>query len=58
VAAGSVIYRAVIALALLIGLGPSDMRLVTSLIVVVALAVPQLRALVMPRPLSAQVTRA
>jgi putative ABC transport system permease protein len=58
VAAGSVIYRAVIALALFIGLGPSDMRLVTSLIVVVALAVPQLRALVMPRPLSAQVTRA
>ena len=51
VAAGSVIYRAVIAAALFIGLGPTDMRLVTSLIVIVALAVPQLRALVMPRPL-------
>lgn len=56
VAAGSVIYRAVIAGALFIGLGPTDMRLVTSLIVIVALAVPQLRSLVMPRPLSASVT--
>lgn len=56
VAAGSVIYRAVIAGALWIGLGPTDMRLVTSLIVIVALAVPQLRSLVMPRPLSASVT--
>jgi putative ABC transport system permease protein len=52
VAAGSVIYRGVIAAALFIGLGPSDMRLVTSLIVVVALAVPRLRSLVMPRPLA------
>lgn len=52
VAGGSVIYRAVIAGALFIGLGPTDMRLVTSLIVIVALAVPQLRSLVMPRPLA------
>lgn len=51
VAAGSIIYRGVIAAALYVGLGPSDMRLVTSLIVVVALAVPRLRSLVMPRPL-------
>jgi putative ABC transport system permease protein len=51
-----VIYRAVIAGALFIGLGPTDMRLVTSLIVIVALSVPQLRSLVMPRPLSASVT--
>ena len=54
VAAGSIIYRGVIASALYIGLGPSDMRLVTSLIVVVALAVPRLRSLVMPRSLVVQ----
>lgn len=57
VAAGSVIYRGVIAAALFIGLGPTDMRLVTSLIVVVALAVPRLRALAMPRPLAVQAAR-
>jgi putative tryptophan/tyrosine transport system permease protein len=57
VAAGSVIYRAVIAGALFIGLGPTDMRLVTSLIVIVALAVPRLRALVKPRPLMTSVAR-
>jgi putative ABC transport system permease protein len=53
VAAGSVAYRGVIAAALFIGLGPTDMRLVTSLIVIVALAVPRLRALMMPRSLAA-----
>jgi putative tryptophan/tyrosine transport system permease protein len=57
VAAGSVLYRVVIAAALFIGLGPTDMRLVTSLIVIVALAVPRLRALVMPRPLAFQSAR-
>jgi putative ABC transport system permease protein len=57
VALGSVVYRGVIAAALFIGLGPSDMRLVTSLIVIVALAVPQLRSLVMPRPLAVQTAR-
>jgi putative ABC transport system permease protein len=57
VALGSVVYRGVIAAALFIGLGPSDMRLVTSLIVIVALAVPQLRSLVMPRPLAVQAAR-
>jgi putative ABC transport system permease protein len=55
--AGSVVYREVIAAALFLGLGPSDMRLVTSLIVIVALAVPRLRALVMPRPLAVQAAR-
>jgi putative ABC transport system permease protein len=55
---GSIVYRGVIAAALFIGLGPSDMRLVTSLIVIVALAVPQLRALVMPRPLAVGAARA
>ena len=54
---GSVVYRAVIAAALFVGLGPTDMRLVTSLIVVAALAVPRLRALVMPRPLIIQAAR-
>lgn len=57
VSLGSVVYRGVIAAALFIGLGPSDMRLVTSLIVIVALAVPQLRSLVMPRPLAVQAAR-
>lgn len=57
VALGSIVYRGVIAAALFIGLGPSDMRLVTSLIVIVALAVPQLRSLVMPRPLAVQAAR-
>ncbi len=57
VATGSIVYRVVIALALFIGLGPTDMRLVTSLIVVAALAVPRFRALVAPRPLSAQLAR-
>ncbi|MGE3272303.1 MAG: ABC transporter permease [Chloroflexota bacterium] len=53
VVGGSVLYRGVIAGALFIGLGPTDMRLVTSLIVIVALAVPQLRTMVMPRALAA-----
>jgi putative tryptophan/tyrosine transport system permease protein len=57
VAAGSVLYRAVIAAALFVGLGPTDMRLVTSLIVVAALAIPRLRALVVPRPLTVQAAR-
>jgi putative ABC transport system permease protein len=57
VVVGSIIYRAVIAAALFIGLGPSDMRLVTSLIVIVALAVPRLRVLVMPRPMAVQAVR-
>lgn len=57
VAAGSVLYRGVIALALFVGLGPTDMRLVTSLIVIAALAVPRLRALVVPRPLTVQAAR-
>jgi len=52
VALGAVVYRAVIAAALFIGLGPTDMRLVTSVIVVVALAVPRFRALVTPRSLT------
>jgi len=49
---GSVAYRAVIAAALSLGLRTTDMRLVTSLIVIVALAVPRLRTLVMPRALT------
>lgn len=57
VAAGSVVYRGVIAAALFIGLGPTDMRLVTSLIVIVALAVPRLRAIVAPRPFALQPVR-
>jgi putative ABC transport system permease protein len=40
---GSLAYRLVIALALFVGLGPTDLKLVTALIVIVALALPQLR---------------
>lgn len=43
VAIGVVLYRLFIAAALFIGLGPTDMRLVTSVIVVVALLLPQVR---------------
>lgn len=41
--AGSLLYRLVIATALFIGLGPSDMRLVSAAIVVLALCLPQVR---------------
>lgn len=62
VVVGSILYRAVIAAALALGseygLRTTDMRLVTSLIVVLALAVPRFRALVAPRPLVFQVARA
>ena len=40
---GVVAYRVVIAAALFIGLGPTDMRLVTSAIVILALTLPQVR---------------
>jgi putative ABC transport system permease protein len=43
VALGSICYRLVIAVALFIGLGPSDMRLVTAVIVVLAIGLPQAR---------------
>ncbi len=43
VVVGAVVYRLVIAAALFVGLGPTDMRLVTSVIVIAALAVPRLR---------------
>ena len=46
VVVGSIVYRLVIAAALFAGLGPTDMRLVTSLIVIAALAMPQVRAAV------------
>lgn len=49
VVVGSVAYRLVIALALYIGLGPTDMRLVTSVIVVGALALPRFRGYLGPR---------
>ncbi len=55
---GAVVYRVFIALALFIGLGPSDMRLVNALIVIVALAVPRLRSLVLARPQAVAAVRA
>lgn len=39
---GSIVYRLVIALALQAGLDPSDMKLITALIVIVALTVPNI----------------
>jgi putative ABC transport system permease protein len=51
VVCGVVLYRLVIAAALVVGLGPTDMRLVTSLIVVLALTLPQVRR---PRAATAQ----
>ena len=55
---GSILYRVVIAAALFIGLGPTDMRLVTSVIVVLALAVPRLRRSVVPRAMQVGTARA
>ena len=43
VVCGSVIYRAVLALVLRLGLAPTDFKLLTALIVVVALASPQVK---------------
>jgi putative ABC transport system permease protein len=40
---GVIVYRLVIAAALYVGLGPTDMRLVTSVIVVLALMLPRVR---------------
>ncbi|MGE5554144.1 MAG: ABC transporter permease [Betaproteobacteria bacterium] len=45
VVGGSVLYRAAVALALQLGFAPTDLKLVTSLIVVVALATPALARL-------------
>jgi putative tryptophan/tyrosine transport system permease protein len=41
---GSVLYRLIIGAALVVGLGPSDFRLVTALIVIAALGLPQIRS--------------
>lgn len=46
---GSVIYRAVVALALQLGFAPTDLKLVTSVIVVAALAAPALARRRAPR---------
>jgi putative ABC transport system permease protein len=55
---GSIAYRGVIAAALFVGLGPTDMRLVTSVIVVLALAVPRLRRAVVPKAMQMGTARA
>lgn len=43
VALGAIVYRIVVALAMRIGLQPTDMKLMTALIVIVALIVPMVR---------------
>jgi putative tryptophan/tyrosine transport system permease protein len=58
VVVGSILYREVIAAALFVGLGPTDMRLVTSVIVVLALSVPRLRRAVVPRAIQLGTARA
>jgi putative ABC transport system permease protein len=41
---GAIVYRIVVALALRVGLQPTDMKLMTALIVIVALTVPMIRS--------------
>jgi putative ABC transport system permease protein len=41
---GSVVYRALLALALRVGMPPTDLKLVTAALVLIALALPTLRA--------------
>ncbi len=57
VAVGAVVYRLVIAVALYAGLGPTDMRLVTSVIVIIALAAPRLRGAIGLRGVAARARR-
>ncbi len=57
VVVGAVVYRLVIAAALYAGLGPTDMRLVTSVIVIIALAVPRLRGAIGVRGVAAGAAR-
>ena len=42
VALGSVVYRLIIFVALQVGLNPNDMKLITALLVIVALVAPRL----------------
>ena len=41
---GSIVYRLLIAVALRIGVAPTDLKLLTALLVVVALSIPTIRA--------------
>jgi putative tryptophan/tyrosine transport system permease protein len=47
---GSIVYRLVIALALQAGLNPSDLKLITALIVIVALTVPTIAKNIFKKP--------
>lgn len=47
---GSIVYRLVIALALQAGLNPSDMKLITALIVIIALTVPTIAKAIWKKP--------
>jgi putative tryptophan/tyrosine transport system permease protein len=44
---GSIVYRALIAVALQIGIAPTDLKLLTAVLVVIALSVPTIRSKVM-----------
>ncbi|MDR7316563.1 ABC transporter permease [Brevibacillus nitrificans] len=50
---GSIVYRLVIALALQAGLNPSDMKLITALIVIIALTVPTIAKAIWKKPVRA-----
>jgi len=47
---GSIVYRLVIAMALQAGLNPSDMKLITALIVIIALTVPTIAKGIWKKP--------
>ncbi len=57
VALGSIVYRLVIALALRVGMNPLDLKLVTALFVLVALAIPRLRETEFGRLVAGRFTR-
>lgn len=50
VAVGAIVYRLIIFAALMVGLNPNDMKLITALLVVAALLLPRLRAKFAPTP--------
>ncbi|WP_088188965.1 ABC transporter permease [Desulfosporosinus sp. FKA] len=46
---GAIVYRVIIALVLQLGLGPTDLKLVTAVIVIIALTTPDIKKKILPR---------
>ncbi|KLU63854.1 ribose ABC transporter permease protein [Desulfosporosinus acididurans] len=46
---GAIVYRVIIALVLQLGLGPTDLKLVTAVIVIIALTTPDIKKKIVPR---------